>query len=164
MAKNTLTLSFGVERGDNGINKLKLDLKEVADAAKKLGIATKGAVKFDIAAATTSLQNFGRSFTQINDTVRQLTESYVSFDSAMRKANTMASKSGADYDELKNKVKDLGKTIGLTREQLAEGLYQTVSNGVDEGQWFTYLETSAKSAVGGVADLGKEVGAISGKF
>ena len=45
----------------------------------------------------------------------------------------------------------------LAREELANGLYQVVSNGVPEDNWIDYLNASARSAVGGIADVGEVV-------
>lgn len=76
----------------------------------------------------------------------------------MRKANTMAGKSGDEYSKLKGSIKDMSSVIPLAREELANGLYQVVSNGVPEDNWISFLE---QSAVGGLADLGQVVNVTS---
>lgn len=93
------------------------------------------------------------AFTGIADGFNALTAESRSFSSAMTAANTMAGKSGADFDKLKDSVAELAKTVPVARDQLANGLYQVVSNGVPEDNWITFLEKSAKSSVGGMADL-----------
>ena len=45
----------------------------------------------------------------------------------------------------------------MARDQLANGLYQVISNGVPENNWIEYLQASAKASVGGIADLGEVV-------
>lgn len=75
----------------------------------------------------------------------------------MRSVNTMAGKGEADFEGLTDKVKELSANIPLAREELANGLYQTISNGVPEENWMSFLEQSSKSAVGGLADLGQTV-------
>ena len=45
----------------------------------------------------------------------------------------------------------------VARDQLANGLYQVISNGVPEDNWIEYLQASAKASVGGIADLGEVV-------
>ncbi len=75
----------------------------------------------------------------------------------MAAANTMAGKSGEDFQNLKEQVTELSKTIPVARDQLANGLYQVISNGVPEDNWIEYLEKSAKASVGGIADLGETV-------
>ena len=80
-----------------------------------------------------------------------------SFETAMRSANTMAGKSGEEFDALSDKIVGLSKKIPLAREELANGLYQTISNGVPEDKWIEFLDQSSKAAVGGLADLGQTV-------
>jgi len=80
-----------------------------------------------------------------------------SFEKSMRAVNTMAGKGEADFEGLTDKVKELSANIPLAREELANGLYQTISNGVPEENWMSFLEQSSKSAVGGLADLGQTV-------
>ena len=75
----------------------------------------------------------------------------------MRLVNTMAGKGEPDFEGLTDKVKELSANIPLAREELANGLYQTISNGVPEENWMSFLEQSSKSAVGGMADLGQTV-------
>ncbi len=75
----------------------------------------------------------------------------------MAAANTMAGKSGEDFQNLKEQVTELSKTIPVARDQLANGLYQVISNGVPEDNWIEYLEKSAKASVGGIADLEETV-------
>lgn len=94
---------------------------------------------------------------QICGTLNNLTEENRTFSGAMAAANTMAGKSGKDFDQLKGKVADLAAEIPIARDQLANGLYQVISNGVPEDNWIDYLKKSAKASVGGIADLGETV-------
>ena len=89
--------------------------------------------------------------------IKGAAEPFNSFETAMQSANTMAGKSGKDFDNLTDKIVELSKNIPLAREQLASGLYQTISNGVPEDNWIGFLEKSSKAAVGGIADLGQTV-------
>ncbi|MCM1293011.1 MAG: hypothetical protein NC111_06425 [Bacteroides sp.] len=91
----------------------------------------------------------------LNNALQSLTQGYTSFDTAMRQANTMAGKSGADFENLKKQVSGLAKEIPMTRDALASGLYQVISNGVPEDNWISFLRQSSKAAVGGLADLNK---------
>lgn len=93
----------------------------------------------------------------ISSTFNDLTEESRSFGAAMNTANTMAGKSGEDFSKLKDQVAELAKTIPMAREELANGLYQVISNSVPEDNWLTFLQKSAKASVGGVADLGEAV-------
>lgn len=127
-------------------------LTEVGDAAQAAGnqlreMADKSLV-FDAAV---------KSLDKLNGMVSALAEPFDSFETAMRSANTMAGKSGDEFEALTDQVVELSKTIPLAREELANGLYQVVSNGVPEDNWLEFLEASSRSAVGGIADLGETV-------
>lgn len=98
-----------------------------------------------------------RSIRDLSDMVGGLAEPFDSFETAMRSANTMAGKSGDEFEALTGQIKELSKTIPLAREELANGLYQVISNGVPEDNWIEFLTKSSRSAVGGIADLGETV-------
>ena len=94
---------------------------------------------------------------KLKGTVDDLANSYESWETSMAAVNTMAGKDAAGLAQLTDQVSELSKTIPKAREELADGLYQTISNGVPEADWLTFLETSAKASVGGIADLGETV-------
>lgn len=96
-------------------------------------------------------------FQSLQTSLSSLTEENGRFAASMRAANTMAGKSGADFERLKDQVSELSKTVPVARDELADGLYQVVSNGVPEDNWLSFLEASARSSVGGMADLGETV-------
>ena len=89
--------------------------------------------------------------------IQQLAAPVMEFDQAMRAANTMASKGAKDFENLKKQVKELSKEVPVARDVLANGLYQTISNGVPEDNWLSFLKTSAESSVGGLANLDEAV-------
>ena len=97
------------------------------------------------------------SLKTLKDIVGDIVAPFDSFEKSMRAVNTMAGKGEADFEGLTDKVKELSANIPLAREELANGLYQTISNGVPEENWMSFLEQSSKSAVGGLADLGQTV-------
>lgn len=103
------------------------------------------------------MQNLSSAIGQITGTLNSVTEESRSFGAAMKAANTMAGKDEAGFVRLKDQVAELSKTIPMARDQLANGLYQVISNGVPEDNWISYLEKSARSAVGGIADVGEVV-------
>ena len=102
-------------------------------------------------------QNLNNAISQIAGTLSTVTEESRSFSAAMNAANTMAGKGGEDFAKLKGEVAELSKTLPVAREELANGLYQVISNGVPEDNWIAYLQKSAKASVGGIADLGETV-------
>ena len=102
-------------------------------------------------------QSINNAISQIAGTLSTVTEESRSFSAAMNAANTMAGKGGEDFAKLKGEVAELSKTLPVAREELANGLYQVISNGVPEDNWIAYLQKSAKASVGGIADLGETV-------
>lgn len=103
------------------------------------------------------IQNINSAVSQLASTLNSVTEESRSFGAAMNVANTMAGKSGEDFGKMKDQVSELAKTLPMAREELANGLYQVISNGVPEDNWIEYLQKSAKASIGGVADLGETV-------
>ena len=98
-------------------------------------------------------RNMADGVQQLAKTLNDLTTESRTYSAAMAAANTMAGKSGEDFENLKSQVSDLAKTIPMARDALANGLYQVISNGVPEDNWIEYLNQSAKASVGGIADL-----------
>lgn len=104
-----------------------------------------------------TLKTVQATVSQLAGTLNSVTEESRTFSAAMNAANTMAGKSGEDFAKLKDSVAELAETIPMAREELANGLYQVISNGVPEDNWIAYLQKSAKASVGGIADLGETV-------
>lgn len=127
-------------------------LSEVGDAAEDAGNQLR-----DMADKSLVFDTAIRSIRDLSDMVSGLAEPFDSFETSMRSANTMAGKSGDEFEALTDQVVELSKTIPLAREELANGLYQVISNGVPEDNWLEFLEASSRSAVGGIADLGETV-------
>lgn len=127
-------------------------LTEVGDAAQAAGNQLR-----EMADKSLVLDAAVKSLDKLNDMVSGLAGPFDSFETAMRSANTMAGKSGDEFEALTDQVVELSKTIPLAREELANGLYQVISNGVPEDNWLEFLEASSRSAVGGIADLGETV-------
>ena len=150
--------------------KLKIDGKEQLVSATSTVENLRGAVnvaKSDIQKANAvfvnfnqqvmKLQNINGAVQQLASTLNSVTEESRTFGATMNVANTMAGKSGDDFAKLKGQVTELSKTLPIARDQLANGLYQVISNSVPENNWLTFLQKSAKASVGGVADLGETV-------
>lgn len=132
------------------------ELRRVLDSAKtssqKLNAAL---VNFN--QAVMAANNVTNAISQISGALNGVTEESRSFSAAMNTANTMAGKSGEDFARLKGQVAELSKSIPVVRDELANGLYQVISNGVPEDNWIAFLQKSAKASVGGIADLGETV-------
>lgn len=161
--KGAVTIEFLIEDGKDGLKKLVLDadsLRKVMKENVKIADKFQDGI-FKIAATATSIQSVSTAVQQLNGLMQNLTSESLEFGKAMKAANTMAGKDAAGFGQLKGEVAALAKTIPIARDQLANGLYQVVSNGVPEDNWISFLETSARSAVGGIADINKVVGVTS---
>ncbi len=102
-----------------------------------------------------------RALENLNGIVSGLANPYNSFETAMRAANTMAGKNEEGFSRLTDTISEMSAVIPKTREELADGLYQAISNGVPEDNWISFLDRSARSSVGGIANLGETVAVTS---
>ncbi|MDO5395655.1 MAG: phage tail tape measure protein [Bacteroidales bacterium] len=156
---STVSMSFIMKDEGGGVMKM---TASVADLRKVIKATVQEADRLkkpfiNFAALATGIDSVNNTLTSMQEVLQNLTADYKSFDESMKAANTMAGKDAAGFDQLKSSISDLSKTIPIARDELANGLYQVVSNGVPEDNWIKFLETSARSAVGGIADLGKTV-------
>nr|DAF38647.1 MAG TPA: minor tail protein [Bacteriophage sp.] len=101
--------------------------------------------------------NVSNAIGQLSSVLNDFTAESRSFGGAMAAANTMAGKSGDDFAKLKEQVAELSHEVPVARDELANGLYQVISNGVPEDNWIVFLIKSARASVGGIADLGETV-------
>ena len=152
MAKS---ITFSVKLNVDGKEQLvaaTADVKNLRDVVKSMDSPMQGMLK-QFNNLGFAFQNISSATNGIVSSLNSLTEESRSFSGAMAAANTMAGKSGEDFANLKTQVAELSKTIPIARDQLANGLYQVISNGVPEDNWIEYLEKSAKASVGGIANL-----------
>lgn len=164
MASNsTISLAFRVTDGKDGLKQLTLDadalrqiMKENVRVAEEFGNKWIGA-----AALSGSLSAAKDAMHSLSGVLNEVTAESQGFNDAMRAANTMAGKDAAGFEALKGQVAGLADEIPIARDALANGLYQVVSNGVPEDNWIEFLRASARSSIGGIADLGKVVGVTS---
>ncbi|MDY3790593.1 phage tail tape measure protein [Bacteroides fluxus] len=138
-------VSIGAEELDNAVRRVTESAKKASDEIQNMAMQN---LNWDTVMNAMDMFNNG---------LQNLVSGYDSFNKSMRAANTMAGKTGKDFDALTDSVKELSKTIPMAREELAGGLYQVISNGVPEDNWISFLEQSSKAAVGGIADLGQTV-------
>ena len=90
-----------------------------------------------------------------------LTYGSVQFETGMAKANTMAGLGVQQFAALNDQIKDVAGNVPILRDELANGLYETISNGVPEKNWVSFLQDSSKAAVGGLSDIKEVVGVTS---
>lgn len=157
--KSTISITFKLDGDGKGFK----DLSQNADGLKQAMTATiveADKLKSSLINWSQRVQALGavsNAVSQLNGTLQDITADSRAFGEAMKAANTMAGKNAEGFANLKGQVADLSKTLPIARDELANGLYQVISNGVPEDNWIDYLNKSAKASVGGIADLGETV-------
>lgn len=157
--KSTISITFKLDGDGKGFK----DLSQNADGLKQAmtaAIVEADKLKSSLINWSQGVQALGavsNAVSQLNGTLQDITADSRSFGAAMKAANTMAGKNAEGFANLKGQVADLSKTLPIARDELANGLYQVISNGVPEDNWIDYLNKSAKASVGGIADLGETV-------
>lgn len=157
--KSTISITFKLDGDGKGFK----DLSQNADGLKQAmtaAIVEADKLKSSLINWSQGVQALGavsNAVSQLNGTLQDITADSRAFGTAMKAANTMAGKNAEGFANLKGQVADLSKTLPIARDELANGLYQVISNGVPEDNWIDYLNKSAKSSVGGIADLGETV-------
>ena len=155
-------IKFKVKLSVDGKEQLVSATTTVADLRKVTQSAREDAARLrdellNYTQSVQAIQSVAGAFSSLAGVLNSVTDESRAFGGAMRVANTMAGKDAAGFEKLKGQVSELSKQIPIARDALANGLYQVVSNGVPEDNWLSFLGASAKSSVGGVADLGEVV-------
>lgn len=157
--KSTISITFKLDGDGKGFK----DLAQNADGLKQAmtaAIVEADKLKSSLINWSQGVQALGavsNAVSQLNGTLQDITADSRAFGAAMKAANTMAGKNAEGFASLKGQVADLSKTLPIARDELANGLYQVISNGVPEDNWIDYLNKSAKASAGGIADLGETV-------
>lgn len=156
------TVKFKIQLETNGekvLHQLSVSTEDFSQAVSSAIRQTKGldSALSDIAQAGLVFDSVRQAVEAVQGAVGMLADSYNVFDRSMRSVNTMAGVGAQELGALTSEVKALAATVPLAREELATGLYQVISNGVPRDNWISFLETSSRSAVGGMADLGQTV-------
>lgn len=152
MANSVISININqIVNGSTQVQAATVNLQSMANAIKKVQDSAKTSPFKEWVINAGAM---GSALMGLNSSLNELSEGYLSFDKSMRAVNTMAGKDAEGFSQMTSQVNSLAKTIPLAREELANGLYQVISNGVPEDNWLSFLEASAKSAVGGMADLG----------
>lgn len=163
VSNSAISISFRITDDANGFKTLTAD----ADAFRKIMAETVNVANqmqdkvFKAASTATVYKSAAEAVNQLNSAFQAVTSESLNFGNAMKAANTMAGKDSEGFNKLKGQVAGLAKEVPIARDLLANGLYQVISNGVPENNWIEFLRISARSAVGGIADINKVVGVTS---
>lgn len=157
--KSTISITFKLDGDGKGFK----DFSQNADGLKQAmtaAIVEADKLKSSLINWSQGVQALGavsNAVSQLNGILQDITADSRAFGAAMRVANTMAGKNAEGFAKLKNQVVEVAKNVPVARDELANGLYQVISNSVPEDNWIDFLNKSAKASVGGIADLGETV-------
>lgn len=79
------------------------------------------------------------------------------FGKAMAEVSTIVDTSTVNMGGLRKQVLSLSVDTGKGPAELAKGLYQTISAGIDAGNAMEFLRKSTQAAIGGVAEVSEAV-------
>ena len=121
-----------VSNGKSAFHEIEVSAEDFRNVVKKANDEIKNSAK-----ALDNLAKSGMAFSAAKDAIDAiqsaiggLADEYNRFDKAMRSVNTMAGLGAEDFDKLTASVEKLATQIPLAKEELANGLYQVISNGV----------------------------------
>ena len=84
------------------------------------------------------------------------------FEKSMNEVRTLMPNMGQkEFDDLRDKVVDLSKEMGVTTSEVVPALYQAISAGVPQENVFDFMEVASKASIGGVTDLETAVDGIT---
>jgi TP901 family phage tail tape measure protein len=126
ISKAVASMTKGIDKSIESVNRLNNSQDRISSMIKGIGIA----------AAVTALTN-----------------QTLAFEHSMQKSNTILKSTPKEFEAVTDSVRGLSTQIPIAREQLSEGLYEVLSAGVPKENALTFLEDSAKAAVGGSAEL-----------
>lgn len=83
------------------------------------------------------------------------------FESGIAKSSTILDTSKMSIDELKHGIVDLSNNAAISTKDLNEGLYETLSAGVDSAKSLDFLTVAVKAAKGGFTDTATSVDGLT---
>ena len=97
------------------------------------------------------------AFAAISKGISGVAKSTKALEDSIRKASTLFGDVSVNVDGLRQKILNLSSETGIAADEIGGALYEALSSGVpvteDMGEAMTFLESAAKAAKGGFADL-----------
>ena len=120
-----------------------------------LGASSKSALQF--AGALTGIQ-LGMS--AVSNVFQSIVGDVASFEAAMANVNTLGIRSVAVQQQLRSELLQLPSVLGSATD-LAKGLYEVLSSGIEPAKAVQFLETSANLAKAGLGQLDTATAALT---
>ena len=158
---DTVQIRFALQDDvSSGLKRLVVPIEDVKSAMDKATKAAKETTSmFDKLAATCiKINNVREAIAGVSDAIDGFLAPSRDFEDAMLKVNTMAGLNEAQFEEMRSAIRDLSKDVPMSAAALSEGMYAVISNGFEASEQMEVLRASARSAIGGCADLSKGKG------
>lgn len=118
------------------------------------------------------LKTVGESVSAVGDKVGMLatpivavgaygSKAAIDFENGMAKVGTIADTSQVSIDNLGKGVLNLSNETGESCDTIQEGLYETISSGIQTGDAMNFLATATKAAKGGFTDTATSVDGLT---
>lgn len=125
----------------------------------KAGAALKG-IKSQFGSLEKSALRLGASFVAFNTLSSQLSDAFVKaaeFDKAMRRVNTITRLTEEQFKKMGKELLSLSERFPFTAKELADGLFDVASAGVEAENQLAFLEQASKFATAGATDLATSI-------
>lgn len=147
--------------------KVKKPLQGVGTAADDTGKKTKKAAKqmmlsWQAVTRIFAIQVIHQAISKVTSALSESISEASSLEIALAEIQTISVPLRDDFESLADSVHDLSDKFGITRDIVAEGIYQTLSNQIADGaDAFTFFAASSELAVGGVMSADAAVNLLS---
>jgi len=136
-------------------------VKALSATYDKLKAASAAAIRVAGDIASAQLRTARNAALGLAGGIAMSVREFSSFNVAMARAWTMMPVGIGRFREMRSAIVDLSAKYGLAKQELAGGLYQALSAGVDQKDALAFLETAAKVAVTDGSDVATSIDGIS---
>lgn len=93
------------------------------------------------------------AFNTVSNFINSATKEAIAFDNAMRRVNTITKLATDGFKDMEKEVLKLSKTVPFTAEELASGLFDVASAGIEAENQMAFLTQASIFATAGTTDL-----------
>ncbi|CUU45475.1 phage tail tape measure protein [Clostridium beijerinckii] len=170
-AKQIQNYQTNMNKAETEMVKTQGELKKINDELDKSNNKWINASK-GLKESSDKLKNFGDKANNVGNGILKLTAPLTAagiagakfsmdFSDGMAKISTVADTTNISLDDLGKGVIDLSNMSGESFETIQDGMYDTISSGVDAGKSVEFLTTAVKAAKGGFTDTATSVDGLT---
>lgn len=163
IGKKASSMTSNMKNVKTGSKQVTSALTDIEKKADKTGLSF-GKLKNSIVAGL----GIGAGFSIVSSAVSGLKnalnaseQSYIEFENAMRRVNTITRLSESDLANLTDQVDELSKVSGTPVQELASGLYDVASAGVEAGNQMAFLEVANKAAIADFGSINDQIAGLT---